>query len=132
MFSEKALAECPAGREHPLPAEQGVHPGDGRDGIRVFDAVAGEWVVFHHLACAAAAEGVYLVEDHGSASGESELIFIDGSDDVLFGGYGAKEHQKIAAGVETDGAADYVGRDGADIWGGLDVRRHGRNGFGTE
>ena len=46
MFSEKALAECPAGREHPLPAEQGVHPGNGRGGRGIFDAVAGERVVF--------------------------------------------------------------------------------------
>ena len=132
MFSEKALAECPAGREHPLPAEQGVHPGNGRGGRGIFDAVAGERVVFHHLACAAAAESVYLVEDHSSASGESEPIFIDGPDNVLFGGYGAKEAEEVAAGLETDGAAHYLGRDGADVWGGLDVRWHGRNGFGTE
>ena len=132
VFSEKALGECPAGREHSLPGKQGVHPGDGRGSGGVFDAVAGERVIFHHLACAAAAPGVYLVEDHGSASGESELIFIDGPGDVLFGGYGAKEAEEVAAGLKSDGAAHYVRRDGADIGSGLDVPRRGRNGLVPE
>ena len=107
-----------------------MHPGDGRGGGWVFDAVAGEGVVFHYLACAAAALGVYLVEDYGSAPGDSEPVFIDGAGDVDFWGYGAEELQEVAAGLEADGAADDALGDGTEGGGGLDGREPGRDGPG--
>ena len=130
MFSEEALAEGPVGGEDSLLFKQGVYPGDGRGGGWVFDAVAGDGVVFHYFACAAAALGVYLVEDYGSASGDSDPVFIDGTGDVGFGGYGAEELQEVAAGLEAEGAADDALGDGAEGRGGLDGREPGRDGPG--
>lgn len=102
-----------------------MHPGDGRGCIGVFDAVAGGGVVFHHFACAAAAPGVYLVEDGVEGFGDSDAVFFDEGVDGGFIEECQEEGDEVAAGTGADGAGDNVFGDGAGLLGGL-------NGTGIE
>ena len=101
VFAEEALGELPflgklAGVFH-----QGMYPGDAAFGVLVFDAVAGLGVVLHHLAGAASAFSVDLVEDDGPFAGDAEAVFID----QAFEDDGVEEGGEEAGEVAVDGGA---------------------------
>ena len=66
VFAEQALREFPVGRQLTGLFHQGMNPGDAAGDVGIFDAMTCLRVVFHNLACAAAAQGVDLEEDGGA------------------------------------------------------------------
>ena len=73
------------------------------------------WVVFHNLACAAAAEFVDLEEDGGSGAGDADAVFFDEGLDGHRVDDGLEEGDEVGVLIEADATVHHVVRDGAEI-----------------
>ena len=113
VLAEEALGELPAGRELVGAFHQGVDPADAEGCAWVFDAFARGGVVFHDLAGADAACGVYLEVDDVAGAGDSEAVGVCEGGHGVLGEDGAQECGEGAGDVLADGAAEDVLRDGA-------------------
>ena len=113
VLAEEALGELPAGRELAGAFHQGVDPADAEGCAGVFDPSACGWVVFHDLAGAYAACGVYLEVDDVAGAGDSEAVGVCEGGYGVLGEDGAQECGEGAGDVLADRAAEDVLRDGA-------------------
>ena len=114
VFAEQALRQFPVGRQLTGLLHQRMNPGDAAGDVGVFDAMTCLRVVFHNLACAAAAQRVNLEEDGGTGAGDADAVFLDEGLDHHRVDDRAEEGDEVGVLVKADAAVhDKVG-DGAE------------------
>lgn len=127
MASEQALCQRPLLGEHTLLLQQGMHPGDGSRHVGVFDAVASLAVILHHLAGAAAALHINLIEDRVAGAGDADGVLLDEPHYGFHVKDFAQEVEEVAEGVGPNRFQDNIHRDGTDATLGFRLRLWVRN-----
>ncbi len=117
VLSKQALHQVPGSGQLPGLAHQGMHPGDPRRCVRIFDTMACLRIILHDLAGPAPAFDVELEEDGGTIAGDADTVVFDEGFDG--GGWqdGAEEGDQVGVAVGADGAFDVGDGDGAEEFG---------------
>lgn len=116
VFSEEALGELPVFWKLAPGFQDGVYSGDSGWGVRAFDPMSGDGVVFHYLAGPASVFCVNLVVDDAAVFCDSEFVFVDEAfeDEGVYDG--AEALCECAVDCRAYGLFDYGWWYGAEWW----------------